>query len=790
MPSPSPSSSALAGVRVLDLSGGTAGAVAGMLLGDFGASVLHANPVSGGHADPAGEVVWHRNQTCTEVDWANASDVERLRSFLGNADICITSDAPTERAVGLESDAQRTHANPRVVHLSLPSWPSLTAGPHGGVELDALIAAITGLAARQSSFDGGPVDFVYPHIQYVQGLWGATAGLAALIERERSGAGQKVEVDGVQGAVLTGTAIMAIDPVEPPKDTNVGAGGPSPIYSKYQCADGEWLFFAALMPKFQDAGFKVLGVLDILSDERILEEGAPSGNGGSSRNPAPMRTRLYAPENREWLRDRLERAFATRPRDEWLELLERGDCPAAAIGDRDDWLDHPQMLALEQRKTIEDPRVGHVVMAGNPAHLRRAPAKEPEARRFAPLSEIPLWEPEVADAPSTSLRVGADGEGPLAGVRVIDLGTVLAGPLAGMLLATLGAEVIKVEPPSGDAFRMTGWHYNRGQRSVAVDLLDPVGSECFRALAATTDVVIDNFRPGVLERLGIDHESLCKVQPKVISVSISAFGHTGPLTNRPGFDPLLQAMSGMMKAQGGADEPVFYTVAVNDIAAATAAAFGACVALFRRARTGEGEQVRTSLASSSAFMQHAELVRFEGRPPAPVGGRDFKGASPWARFYRAADGWVRVHATSRAQLEQSGLIPCEGVGDDDACVAAISEAVATQRRDDLLDALSAAGVTAIPVRTVVDFVTDEAMRSANYIESLPNGDRTVCLPNGYARFSRTQAAAIRRPPGVGEHSGELLLGAGVSEDDLQRAVADGVVSIGDPLTTLPLIDYR
>jgi crotonobetainyl-CoA:carnitine CoA-transferase CaiB-like acyl-CoA transferase len=788
MSHPSPSPAALAGVRVLDLSGGTAGAVAAMLLGDFGATVLRGNPANGGHVDPAGEVVWHRNSTCTEVDWVNAEDLERVRAFLVHADVCITSDAWTERALGLASDAHRTRTNPRLVHLSLPSWPSLAAGPYGGGELDAFIAAISGLAARQSSFDGGPIDFVYPHIQYVQGLWGATVGLAALIERERSGVGQKVEVDGVQGATLTGTAIMAIDPVEPPKETNVGAGGPAPIYSKYQCADGEWLFFAALMPKFQDTGFKVLGVEDILSDERILEEGARADDGGSGR--APMRTRLYAPENRDWLRDRIAGAFATRPRDEWLELLEQGDCPAAAIGDRDDWLDHPQMLALGQRKSVHDPRVGSVVMGGNPADLLHAPAKEPTGRRFAALSDIPLWEQPVAEGPSASDAAAAD-DGPLAGVRVIDLGTVLAGPLAGMLLATLGAEVIKVEPPSGDAFRMTGWHYNRGQQSVAVDLLDPVGSECFRSLAATTDVVIDNYRPGVLERLGIDYESLCKVQPNVISVSISAFGHVGPLTSRPGFDPLLQAMSGMMKAQGGTDEPVFYTVAVNDIAAATAAAFGACVALYRRARTGEGDQVRTSLAASSAFMQNAELARFAGRPPAAVGGRDFRGSGPRTRFYRAADGWLRVHAADLQQLERSGVLDAAAISDDDdECIAAISAAVAARRRDELVDALAGAGVTAVPVRTVVEFVTDEQMLAERYIESLPNGARSVHLPGPYARFSRTQAPAMCRPPGVGEHTGELLRGAGVAADTLERAVTEGVIAIGDPLTILPLIDYR
>jgi crotonobetainyl-CoA:carnitine CoA-transferase CaiB-like acyl-CoA transferase len=773
---------ALDGLRVLDLSGGTAGAVAGMLLGDLGALVVRGNPVGVCHDDPAGAVMWDRNKLCTTVDWTASSDVQRLVDFLATADLCITSDEQTVDALGL--DAEHLAATfPRLVHLSLSSWPSLSGSPCGGVELDSLLASITGLAARQSSFDGGPVDFVYPHIQYVQGLWGATTGLAALIERERSGRGQRVETNGVHGALLTGTAIMAIDPSEPPRDTNVGAGGPAPIYSKYQCADGKWLFFAALMPKFQDSGFKALGISDILSDERILESSVAGGG------PVKMRTRLYAAENRDWLRERIAAAFSKRPRDEWLELLQRSDCPAAAVGDRGEWLDHPQMIALGQRKSVRDPQVGEVVMPGHPIELFNTLAIEPAARRFIRVSEIPLMESRAAEQRPTPGDSCGWTQGPLDGTRVLDLGTVLAGPLASMLLASLGAEVIKVETPVGDTFRMTGWHYNRGHASVAIDLMHPVGKDCFEALSATTDIVLDNYRPGVLERLGIEYESLCKIRPDIISVSISAFGHIGELSTRPGFDPLLQAMSGMMTAQGGSDEPVFYTVAVNDIAAAGSAAFGACAALFRRARTGEGDRVRTSLAAASAFMQSGELVRYEGRPPARSGGRDFKGSTAGTHFYRTVDGWIRVSGATRQQLEDSGLLHHPGATDDE-CVALAAAAVEVRNRQDVLSALADVGITAVAVRSVLDFVTDDYMVSQNYIEALQNGDRTVHLPGHYARFSRTQGGSLRRPPGVGEHSRELLLNAGVATDVLERAVDCGVVATGNPLTTLPLIDYR
>src|SRR5262249_30636860 len=127
--------------------------------------------------------------------------------------------------------------------------------------------------------------------------------------------------------------------------------------------------------------------------------------------------------------------------------------------------------------------------------------------------------------------------------------------------------------------------------------------------------------------------------------SLTGFGDRGPLRDKPGFDPILQAMSGMMSAQGGGSGPVFFTVAVNDIAGGVMGAFAACLGLLHRLRTGEGQRIDSSLAAMSAFMQSGELLRFDSRPPAQTGGADFRGPSPLHRYYRTLDGWVRADAT-------------------------------------------------------------------------------------------------------------------------------------------------
>src|ERR1700730_6964131 len=232
-------------------------------------------------------------------------------------------------------------------------------------------------------------------------------------------------------------------------------------------------------------------------------------------------------------------------------------------------------------------------MPGLPLVLTRTPG---EIR--APAPSLGQHDVEVSPwpaRPSPSGQPAKSARGPLKGLRVLDLGTILAGPYAGALLAELGADVVKVEAPSGDPFREPGFIFNRGQRGVAIDLTSAAARQAFYALVRCADAVIDNSRLGVLERLKIDYPTLAEMNPSIVTMSVNGFGEQGPFARKPGFDPVLQAMGGMMTVQGGDSEPVLFTIPVNDIAAATLSVLGVCLGLFYRLTTGTGQRCWTSL---------------------------------------------------------------------------------------------------------------------------------------------------------------------------------------------------
>ncbi|MFN8523000.1 MAG: CoA transferase [Chloroflexota bacterium] len=749
----------LQGIRVVELSTGIAGPFAGMLLADYGADVVKVEPPTG---DPArglpGFAVWNRGKQSVALDLGAATGRARLDAMLAAADVCIT---PHLAAIG---DAARS--NPGLVVLFMPPYTAEGAPWAGGEERPELLSAVTGLARRQSSFDGGPIEMVYPLALYQQGVWAAACGVAALIERQRSGLGQVVTVSGVHAALATSPGGFALDPEHPPLPTNVGPGGRNPPYSTFKCGDGKWLFMAALTPKFQTNAFKVLGVSDILSDPRI--NGVPN--------------RMILADNREWVRQRLRAAFLTRGRDEWLDLLEEGDCPAGPLQTRDEWLDHPQVTANGLRAEVDDPERGRVQMSGLCVHLSRTPGYvHAPAPRLGEHSETAgRWSPRPAPAASCT-RATAAGQGPLAGFRVLDLGTILAGPYAGSLLAGLGADVIKVESPAGDAFRETGFVYNRGMRGLAIDLSDEAGQRAFHALARTADAVMDNSRLGVAGRLKFDYKTLEALHPGIVTLSIAGFGEGGPFAHKPAFDPVLQAMSGMMTAQGGDSDPSFFTIPVNDVAAAVTAVLAVCLGLYHRGESGHGQRTTTSLVASSLTMQSGELARFKDRPPALVGGRDFAGACPARRYHRTADGWIRVEAPSTEAL-------ADALGCDEGAIAACLSSLGTR---DALATLGAHGVPAVAARQPLEVAEDDSIVAEEpFLERrFPDGRRYL-VPNRFAQFSRTQHPSIGDAPGVGEHSRQVLREAGLDEGEIDGLVGRRVVIEGGPLVIQQLVNYR
>ncbi|TML42823.1 MAG: hypothetical protein E6G27_03205, partial [Actinobacteria bacterium] len=253
---------------------------------------------------------------------------------------------------------------------------------------------------------------------------------------------------------------------------------------------------------------------------------------------------------------RIADVFRSDTRASWLGRLGAAGCPAGPVLKRGDWLDHPQLEAIGMRIDVECGEHGPVVMPGVPVILHSTPGRVQGCAPPRATEPPSIWtEAQWATTPASTTRLGARAAGggaggPLAGVRVLDLGAIIAGPFAGALLAELGATVIKVEPLGGDSFRGPGFAaYNKGQRGLAIDLQHAKGREALLALARSTDIVIDNYRPGVLKRLGLDWSELREVNPDIVSVSITGFGDRGPLGGEPGFDPVVQAMSGMMSAQ-------------------------------------------------------------------------------------------------------------------------------------------------------------------------------------------------------------------------------------------------
>jgi len=761
---------ALEGLQVIDLSHGVAGPIVGMFLADFGAEVVKVETPAG---DPArnqpGFVVWNRGKRGAMVDPSDPERCDWLSDLIAGADACIVSSPTTLLDYGLDPD-QLIRRNPRLILAQTPPYAGDAPWLHGQ-ESNGLLAAALGVAWRQSSWDGGPVESVYPHLLYVQAVWATVCLVAALVERERSGFGQVVTVTGANAVVEAHSTALTIDPDAPDPETAIGPAGRHPTYSRFQAKDGKWLASGALGAKFETALLEAIGISDLLDDERL---------GGKVEN-------LIQPQNIEWALGKVAAAFRSRDRDEWLEIITALGIPCGPLDDRQLWLDHEQIRAIGMRIELDDPELGNVVMPGVPIRLTATPGRprgaaprlghddaniRPRAPRPAPAGMPPL------------------SRGPLAGYRVLDQGTFVAAPYAGMLLAELGADVVKVELKTGDPFRVQGFAVNRGMRSLAIDLRSEPGRDAFHRLAAASDVVIDALRPGVTSKLGVDYDTLVRHAPGIITVSLSGFGDAGPLSQRPSVDMVLQAMSGMMSAQGGDDEPVSNTMAIIDVTTAAMLALSATLALYHRERTGRGQQTWASLAATSAFLQSGELVRYPGRPPAPVGGRDFLGTDPLDRYYPVLDGWLRIQAVSPDSvtvdaLEKAG-IPVDAVRFEADPAGALAEAFDGLSAVEAVDRLADAGVAAYPARKISQVIRDPQLVSSDFVHlhAAPDGS-LFTTPGRFATFSRTRRFGALLAPGRGEHTAQVLGEAGLSGPEIDELERAGVVALGGPMEQRP-----
>ena len=389
----------------------------------------------------------------------------------------------------------------------------------------------------------------------------------------------------------------------------------------------------------------------------------------------------------------------------------------------------------------------------------------------------------------------------LEGITVLDFTQHIAGPYATKLWADFGADVIKVESLDGDAFRSFGFGFlgwNRGKRGLSVDTRRPEGQAVVQDLVRTADVVVENFRPGASARLGLDYETLSAINPRLIYSTVTAFGAVGPLAGAPGFDPLLQARSGAMAAQGGVEQghpPVYFTAAICDYAAALLSVYGICAALLARERIGRGQRVETSLVHSALAAQAGEFIWYEGQPPGVAGAPAHIGERAINRFYRARDGewlklgitdgtgWASLVATlasgrlAAVPLDEVLRAPARGIIADLLEGEFQSEPAAFW-----IESLRAVGVpVALVARPAALFTDVQVLAEALVTEHQHARWGLVRQSGALAKFSRTPGTPTRAAPLLGQHSREVLREAGYDEPRIERLLRDGVIAQATPL---------
>jgi crotonobetainyl-CoA:carnitine CoA-transferase CaiB-like acyl-CoA transferase len=380
--------------------------------------------------------------------------------------------------------------------------------------------------------------------------------------------------------------------------------------------------------------------------------------------------------------------------------------------------------------------------------------------------------------------------GPLDGIRVIDLTTVISGPVCTMILADQGADVVKVEPPGGEIGRRTSGDgeftamfvsANRGKRSIALDLKQPAALNALRRLIAEADVLVQNFRPGTMARLGLDEPAVRATNPGLIYVSISGVGDTGPYVKKRVYDPVIQSLSGLADLQADHDtgRPKMIRTIVADKTTAVYAAQAICAALVARGRTGQGQHVRLSMLDTmvaflwpEAMTQHTVVGRENAPQPAPR--PDL--------IFQTLDGYITVGSLSDS--EWRGL--CQVIDrldwiDDPRFktpatrshnaaerLTLIGEILATGYSQQWLDRLDAADVPCAPVLRRADVMNDVQIINNALIEQMEQPALgTVRQPRPAARFERTPARIGGPAPRIGEHTDAILTQAGYSDAEIQ-----------------------
>ena len=702
---------ALRGARVVEFGRYIPGPLLGMLLADQGADVVKIEP-SGG--DPARShpafATWNRGKRSVALDLKTRDGLERALELVRDADVIIENYRPgVADRLGI-GYAALSKDNPRLVYVSLPGYGE-GHPKRNAAGWDATIGAETGFFSPPEGV-AGPVFSPLPMPSIFAAVLGALGVVAALLARERTGRGQRIEAP-LHASMFSAIGLRLVR--FHGSDLNSGSGfvNIGTLMSRqYRCADGRWVHNHGMYERFVHQFLKAAG-REEWADEIISYVRGPED-----------------PEAQAAWRRRFEAVFLERSAWDWERDINAVGGACTVCKTVDEWLVHEHPNAAGMVIEVDDAERGPMKQPGVSVNLRGSPGG---ARSGAPgLGEHTSqpWPTVAFETPRPSPPAAPPVTAVLEGVRVLDLCIVLAGPTCGRALAEFGADVITIDDPRRPSQPIWTVDVNRGKRSIVLDLKTPEGLEVFWHLVDTADVIVQSHRAGALDRLGIGYEAVKRRRPGIIYTSINAYGFGGPWEERPGWEQLAQATSGMQVRHGGREaQPKLVTYPVNDYGTGLLAAYGVALALLERERTGEGQQVDAGLALTAGLLQSPYFLDYEGYQRNDPEGLALRGFGALSRLYEASDGWLYLHCTGeaswRALASADGFEavaadprfsdPGARATNDEALTASLAGIFSTRPREAWAEVLTAAGVSMSIVRAVPDFHEDPFLRGAGLV---------------------------------------------------------------------------
>ena len=722
----------LVGVRVIDFGQYVAGPMAAMLLGDHGAEVIRIDPPGGPRLVTPANATWQRGKQSRVLDLRRDADRATAQQLIASADVVIENFRPgVMDRLGIGADAMRA-VHPGLIYCSLPGFAA--DDPRAGLAAwEGVVGAATDTYRRGGGSAGSgsdqPVYVGIPIASNFAAFQAANAITAALIARQRDGLGQRIEVplfDAMFTAI--GARAMRVPFSNDPILDNTGFG-------VYLCADGRCVHFAPVAPRFMAWFVDAVGIAAWRA-EGLFE-----------------RTRLNTePALVGELRRRLTILFAQRTALDWEALGDAIGVPMAVCRSMAEWAHTEHACASNTIVEVDDPQHGRMRLPGAAVRLSGAPAWIAAARRpldadrdtggFVrprPLA-VPTSNPSIKPATSA-----------LAGLRVLDLTQIWAGPTAGRALAEYGADVIKINSPHEPV--MTHVDVNRGKRTILLDLATPQDLDVFWRLLDTADVVMQNFRFGAAERLGVGYEQVRLRHPDIIYASISAYGSGGPWRARRGYEVQGQAVAGAQDQFGGNAAAQRLPYEINDYGTGVLGAFAVLLAQHHRLRTGEGQHVEAALTYTATLHQSMHLQDFVGKEWTEPRGQNALGSGPLQRLYRASDGWFFLGARMSGLVELARIDTLAGMADlsGERLASFLECAVQTRPVAHWVERFNAVGAGAHALTPVQQLVDDAWVRAHGLVITREHvGLGSVTTTGPVARLSGTPLHPGRPvlPPGA------------------------------------------